>query len=350
MTNQEVVVRPQAYGIAAVVYLCYVVATTLDWPAWIPLTVATAGAGACLVTETSYAIIGPCVLSSMFLFSLRTERTAALMSAVTVAAVLLISVAVFDGETHFKVLTLPAVPWVALAAAIGQAARSKRAHHMLLEERLRRAEESRETEARRRVQEERLRIARELHDAVGHHVAVINVQAGAMSYLLGEDSGKAMESLGHIQRASESALEELRLAVGLLRQPDDAEPLEPAGGLARLGSLTDVLGVEVNCEVTGEPRPLPEAVDLTAFRVIQESLTNVTKHAPGSSATVSLSYRDGWLGVAVTNDGPPVMADGEGHGIAGMRERAATVGGLLTAGPRAEGGFQVLAELPAGTP
>ncbi|HYX62461.1 MAG TPA: histidine kinase, partial [Streptosporangiaceae bacterium] len=268
------------------------------------------------------------------------------------------------------------VPWTAVAAAIGQAVRAKQAHQAMLEERARRAEEGREHEARRRVQQERLRIARELHDAVGHQVALISVQAGAMGYLLDTDLAKARESLAHIQRASEAALEELRLTVGLLRQPGDHEPVEPAGGLGRLDELIvsfTATGLRVTCEVTGQARQLPEAVDLTAYRLIQESLTNTAKHAAGTSASIRLAFRPKTLALAVEDHGPPAGGSGaslatgsgaglvsgleagsgvgeEGHGIIGMRERAAALGGWLTAGPRAEGGFRVLAELPAPTP
>jgi signal transduction histidine kinase len=245
------------------------------------------------------------------------------------------------------------VPWTAVAAAIGQAVRAKRAHQAMLEERARRAEEGREQEARRRVQQERLRIARELHDAVGHHVALISVQAGAMGYLLDTDPAKARESLAHIQQASEAALEELRLTVGLLRQPGDYEPVEPVGGLGRLDELIasfQATGLPVTCEVTGRARQLPDAVDLTAYRLIQESLTNTAKHAAGACASIQLAFRPGMLGLSVVDNGPPPGDGGpgeEGHGIIGMRERAAALGGWLTAGPHAAGGFLVRAELPA---
>jgi signal transduction histidine kinase len=211
-------------------------------------------------------------------------------------------------------------------------------------------EKNREHEARLRVHSERLRIARDLHDAVGHQVALISVQAGAMGYLLDTDLTKARESLSHIQRASEAALEELRLTVGLLRQPGESEPTEPASGLSRLDELIGsfaATGLNVTCHVTGEARPLPEAVDLTAYRVIQESLTNTAKHAAGASASVRLAFRPGVLALAVEDDGPGASGNGhQGHGLIGMRERAAAVGGWVSAGPRGGGGFQVLAELP----
>src|SRR5260370_3136071 len=185
----------------------------------------------------------------------------------------------------------------------------------MLEERARRAEDGREQEARRRVQQERLRIARDLHDAVGHHVALISVQAGAMGYLLGTDLAKARESLAHIRRAGEGALGEVRVTVGLLRQPGDREPVEPAGGLGRLDELIvsfAATGLRVTCDVTGQVRQLPEAVDLTAYRLIQESLTNTAKHAAGTSASVRLAFRPGGLALAAGGGGAPRGVGGRG--------------------------------------
>jgi len=240
------------------------------------------------------------------------------------------------------------IPALAVVATAGQAVRVRRAQKAMLEE-------NREHDAWLRVHSERLRIARDLHDAVGHQVALISVQAGAMGYLLDTDPVKARESLAHIQQASEAALEELRLAVGLLRQPGDSEPTEPAGGLGRLDELIGsfaATGLNVTCNVTGQARPLPEAVDLTAYRVIQESLTNTAKHAAGASASVRLAFRPGMLALAVEDDGPGASGNDlignspVGHGLIGMRERAAAVGGWVSAGPRGGGGFQVLAELP----
>lgn len=348
--------QPAAVAIAVVVYVSFAVIPLLSWPSWLPVAVVTAGAVATLATGTTDTLVAPGVVAALFVFSLRSEKTAAITGSAVVVGVLLI--------THLAV-TIPAqpgppdlavVPWIVVAAAIGQAVRVKHAHQAMLEERARRAEEGREHEARRRVQEERLRIARELHDAVGHHVALISVQAGAMAYLLDSDLGKARESLAHIQQASESALEELRMTVGLLRQPGEREPVEPAGGLARLGELIDsfgATGLRVTCDVTGQVRPLPEAVDLTAYRVIQESLTNTAKHAAGAAASVRLAFGPAMLAVAVEDDGctgPGASANDEGHGIIGMRERAAALGGWLSAGPRPAGGFRVLAELPAPGP
>jgi signal transduction histidine kinase len=352
-THQPDALSPAGITIATVVYVSFAVIPIMRWPPWLAVAVTTTGAAASMAAGTPDSLIGPALVVSMFVFSLRSEKTPAITGTAAVIGVLLLGHLVFGLHAKTGWSDLAVVPWTAVAAAIGQAVRAKRAHQAMLEERARRAEEGREHEARRRIQEERLRIARELHDAVGHHVALISVQAGAMGYLLDTDLGKARESLAHIQRASESALEELRLTVGLLRQPGDREPTEPAGGLDRLDELIEsfaATGLRVSCDVTGQVRPLPEAVDLTAYRVIQESLTNTAKHAAGASAVVRLAFGPAVLALAVEDDGPLVAGDtegAEGHGIIGMRERAAALGGWLTAGSRRGGGFRVLAELPA---
>jgi len=352
-THQRAALSPAGIAIATVTYAGFAVIPVMRWPPWLAVAVTTAGAAALMAAGTPDALIGPAVVVSMFVFSLRSEKTPVIAGAAAVVGVLLLGHLVFSLHAKTGWSDLAVVPWTAVAAAVGQAVRARRAHQAMLEERARRAEEGREHQARRRIQQERLRIARELHDAVGHHVALISVQAGAMGYLLDTDLDKARESLAHIQRASESALEELRLTVGLLRQPGDIEPTEPAGGLGSLGELIDsfaATGLRVTCDVTGQVRQLPEAVDLTAYRMIQESLTNTAKHAAGASAAIRLAFQPGVLALAVEDDGPFIAGDAEvveGHGIIGMRERAAALGGWLTAGPQSGGGFRVLAELPA---
>jgi signal transduction histidine kinase len=366
MQHQRAAMSATAIIIATAVYLGFAAAGILRWPPWLLVALATAGAAGLMASRTPDFLLGPALVIGTFAFSLRSERVPVMTVGATAIAVLLVSHVAFSMGAKSGWTDLAAVPWIAMAAAVGQAVRAKQAHQAMLEERARRAEQGREDEARRRVQEERLRIARELHDAVGHHVALISVQAGAMGYLLDTDPDKARESLAHIQHASESALEELRLTVGLLRQPGDSEPTEPPGGLGRLGELIDsfaATGLQVSCDVSGQVRRLPEAVDLTAYRVIQESLTNAAKHAAGASAWVRLAFRPGILALAIEDNGPRAsgqesteqestepenteLENMEGHGIIGMRERAAALGGWLSAGPRGSGGFRVLAELP----
>jgi signal transduction histidine kinase len=215
---------------------------------------------------------------------------------------------------------------------------------------------TRAEEERRRASEERLRVARELHDVLAHNISLINVQAGVALHLMDEQPEQARTALTAIKQASKDALGELRSVLGVLRQPDDEAPLDPAPTMARLDTLLDqarAAGLDVRVDVEGAPRPLPSPVDLAAFRIVQEALTNVTKHAGPAAATVHVRYGDDELVVAVDDDGPqtgtPVApAHGTGSGLVGMRERAAALGGDVVAGPRAGGGFHVLATLPIG--
>jgi signal transduction histidine kinase len=210
-----------------------------------------------------------------------------------------------------------------------------------------------EEEARRRAGEERLRIARELHDALGHHLSLISLQSGVALHLNKELPEQARNSLAAIKQASKEALAELRSVLDILRQ--EAEPAErsPTWTLARLEDLVSqaaAAGLVVETRTDGEARPLPFAVDVAAFRIVQEALTNVTRHAGPATATVRVSYGDRDLSVQVDDDGrgrsPQGKAPGGGKGIVGMRERVAALGGELQAGPRPGGGFRVRARLP----
>ncbi|MEU6661460.1 sensor histidine kinase [Streptomyces sp. NPDC046821] len=251
--------------------------------------------------------------------------------------------------------------WTGMAAAAGDAVRSRRAFVDAIRERAERAERTREEEARRRVAEERLRIARDLHDVVAHHIALVNVQAGVAAHVMDKRPDQAKEALAHVREASRSALGELRATVGLLRQSGDPEaPTEPAPGLGCLEDLVATfrnagLPVEVACaeRATG----LPAAVDLAAYRIIQEALTNVRKHAGADArAEVSVILVGPNIEVTVLDNGPGTedgrpgagqpVPDSGGHGLLGMRERVAAVGGSCTAGPRYGGGFRVHAILP----
>jgi signal transduction histidine kinase len=204
------------------------------------------------------------------------------------------------------------------------------------------AERNREQEARHRVAEERLRIARDLHDVVAHHLALANAQAGTAAYLSRTRPDQVDRILADLTATTSSALRELKATVGVLRHPDDSgSPLEPAPGLRQLPELTAAFasaGLDVEVTVDGRQEPLSPDVDLTAFRIVQEALTNVTKHATTNTAHVRLSYGDHRLTVTVTN--PP------GFGLVGMRERAHAAGGHFHAGPDPAGAFTVTTELP----
>jgi signal transduction histidine kinase len=235
--------------------------------------------------------------------------------------------------------------WLVVALVVAEAVRIRR-------ERVQEAARTRAEEDRRRAGEERLRIARELHDVLAHNISLINVQAGVALHLMDEQPGQSRTALVAIKQASGDALRELRSVLDVFRQGVDA-PRTPTSGLDSLDGLVANAagaGLEVRTRVEGTPRPLPAGVDLAAFRIVQEALTNVTRHAGPATATVLVAYGDGDLTVQVDDDGPgdgaPGATPGGGNGIRGMRERAAALGGDLTAGPRPGGGFRVSAHLP----
>ncbi len=202
----------------------------------------------------------------------------------------------------------------------------------------------------RRAGEERLRIAQELHDVVAHHISLINVQASTALHLVDRQPEQAGPALSAIKDASKEALVELRSIVGILRQTDESAPRQPVAGLERLDHLitrTTRAGLEVHTIVHGDPRPLPTGLDRAAFRIIQESLTNVVRHAQASSATVRIQYGEEWLVLQVDDDGSSLTgAPREGNGIIGMRERATALGGTLTTTRTPTGGLRIVAQLP----
>jgi signal transduction histidine kinase len=213
---------------------------------------------------------------------------------------------------------------------------------------------SREDAARRLAYEERLRIAREVHDIVGHGLAVINMQAGVALHVVDRRPEQARVALAAIKETSKDALDELRATLAVFRRPEESDgETRPAPGLRQVGSVVTAMaesGLPVRMEVTGRTVDLPAAVDLAAYRIVQESLTNVVRHAGPATATVRVRYEPDDVVVEITDDGRARVNGAVrtgGQGIAGMRERAAAVQGTLEAGPRPEGGFRVLARLPS---
>lgn len=223
---------------------------------------------------------------------------------------------------------------------------------------------SRQEELRRRASEERMRIARDLHDVVAHNISVINVQANTALHLMDRQPDRARSALTTINDVSKQALVELRSVLGVLRGVDESAPRSPSPGLARLGDLVETAaaaGLAVRIEELGPPDPLPADVDIAAYRIVQEALTNSARHSGGATAMVRVACRDDTLVVEVGDDGavrsagrPPGHASssgngsgsGAGSGIAGMTERATALGGTLEAGSRPGGGFVVRARLP----
>ncbi|MFG2550362.1 sensor histidine kinase [Streptomyces sp. NPDC048581] len=232
--------------------------------------------------------------------------------------------------------------WVAAILAVSELAKTRREQWV-------REGAERAQAARRRADEERLRIARELHDVLAHSISVINVQAGVGLALLDSDPEQARTALTTIKAKSKEALGEVRQVLDTLRTPGDA-PRTPAPGLDRLPELVrEAASAGLTVEVEGEAPRLAPGTDLAAFRIVQEALTNVVRHSGSRHARVHLDHDDGaTLRLRIDDDGPAGGADagGSGNGLAGMRERAAALGGTIEAGPRADGGFRVLAVLP----
>ncbi|MEU9455439.1 sensor histidine kinase [Streptomyces sp. NPDC048277] len=250
--------------------------------------------------------------------------------------------------------TIGPAAWLLLPVFAGNAVRLQSAYLEAVQARAEYAERGREEEARHRVAEERMRIARELHDVVAHHLALANAQAGTAAHLSRTHPDQVHAILGDLAGTTASALRELKATVGLLRATDDPDlPLAPSPGLAQLPELTEACesaGLTVHVSVEGTPRPLTAGVDLTAYRIVQEALTNVTKHASAEAAYVRIGWTRDRLTLTVTDDGtataPASPTPGHGFGLIGMRERAQSVGGAFAAGHRDGGGFEVTTQLP----
>jgi signal transduction histidine kinase len=385
-----------AAGIALAAFSCASLALRRRYP-WAVL-VFTCALSAVFITLRPADGRVPVILAAavaLYTVAARTDRSTTWTTGLPACVGLTALAMVLGCGPWYGQANLAVFAWTGMAAAAGDAVRSRRAYVAAVEERALRAEQTREEEAKRRVAEERMRIARELHDVVAHHIALVNVQAGVAAHVMDNRPDQAKQALAHVREASRSALQELRATVGLLRQYGEPEaPREPAPGLALLDQLLDGFqraGLHVTVDddegagADGDPdAPLPASVDLTAYRVIQESLTNVQKHAgPGADAVVRIRREPGVLEVVVDDDGAPGTAasllpartlprpgrsadspvppgvpcpadppDGTtgGHGLLGMHERAGALGGMCRAGARPGGGFRVWVRLPLTAP
>ncbi|MFF5448845.1 sensor histidine kinase [Streptomyces sp. NPDC012888] len=262
------------------------------------------------------------------------------------------------GETVFAIVMLMVM--FALAWVLGDSVRTRRAYYAQLVERNQRLEKERAAQAQVAVAAERARIARELHDVVAHNVSVMVVQADGAAYVLDSSPELAKEALQTISGTGRQALAEMRRLLGVLRtgEPQESEDYVPQPDVEQIEVLVEQVraaGLAVDFQVEGTPRQLPTGVELTAYRIVQEALTNTRKHGgPDASASVRLVYFDDGLGLLVEDDGRGAAhelyedggADGAGHGLIGMRERVGMVGGTLDAGPRPGGGFRISALLP----
>ncbi|WP_460349071.1 sensor histidine kinase [Actinoallomurus acanthiterrae] len=324
----------------------------------VPVTVLGFATGVCVaLTATGYDISAPAVAVLIATYTVAAHRglaTSLPAGAATLMAfiVMLISLGADFWPTVTNAILFIGVWW------LGRSLRLRRAYLDELEARARRLERAREADSRAARTEERSRIARELHDVVAHHVSVMTVQAGAARRILERDPDAVRDALTTIEQMGRTALGEMRRVVGVLRT--EAEPvrgeLSPQPGVSDVGELVDHLretGMQVQLWIEGESRSLSPGVDLAAFRLIQEALTNTLKHAgPQARAWVRIHFTDRHLTVEVEDDGRGLAAGlgqsngSRGHGLVGMRERVALYGGDLRIGPRSGGGFEVRARFP----
>jgi signal transduction histidine kinase len=260
----------------------------------------------------------------------------------TVGVVEVVAITMFD-----------ALPFL-LAWPLGAMMRRLREYRAVLEERNRQLDQQREANARRAVLEERVRIARELHDVVAHHVSVMGVQAGVARRLCDRDPAEAVAAIGSVETASRQAIADLQQLVGVLRRREDGDDLAPQPSLQRLPELVEQMrraGLPVELTVQGRQGPLPAGVELSAYRIIQEALTNTLKHAGPAQAGVTVRYGNGSVELEVVDDGQgpaPGRPRTGSKGLVGMRERVSLYGGRLDAGARPGGGFRVHAVLRSG--
>jgi len=316
-----------------------------------PLSVLAVVLPASIATQFVVGVLPPFALGlALYTVASHTERRVALRAgAVTLVALvaLLLVRSGFDArESVVHLIIFAAATWI-----LGDNVRTKRAYYRELEERAERLEREREENIRRAAAEEQERIARELHDVIAHSVSVMVVQAAAANDVFERQPERAREALRSIEESGRSALTELRRLLGIVRTHERGR-LEPQPGLAALEELIEQVratGLEVGLELEGELGELPSGVDLSAYRIVQEALTNTLKHARASRARVQIARRGQELAIDVSDNGSgPAEAAGNGHGLIGMRERVALLGGELEAGAQAGGGFAVRVRLPIG--
>jgi signal transduction histidine kinase len=288
------------------------------------------------------------VLTSAFLMGMlpdRSQSVSGLAIGVGAAAIVVHNDPDQGWGDFFFISLLFTIVWLA-----GNALGAKLTQYRQAEERAARLEREREERARAAVAEERARIARELHDVVGHSVSVMTVQASGVRRLLRPDQEREREALLIVEQTGREALAEMRRLVDVLRRPEESPALAPQPSLQHLDKLLDQVresGLDVELKVEGDVAKLPASVDLAAYRLVQEGLTNTLKHAQAHRAEVLVRYGNGEVELVVADDGNGTGGgDGGGHGLVGLRERIAVAGGELDAGPRAGGGFQVRARLP----
>jgi signal transduction histidine kinase len=357
---------PQAEGtmpawLAIVSALCMgaLVAVRRRWP--IPVLVAVAGV--LLVGQafgTSLDFGGFALLIAVYTVATEMPRRTSLVVLAALPAYLVVAVLVFDSAHPSPASTVvanlvTAIAIYATAWLLGDSLRKRRMRTAALEARAERLERDQAEAARVAVQNERAVMARELHDVIAHNVSVMIIQAAAARRVIDDDPAEARAALESIEATGREAFVEMRRLLGLLRSDDGPAPLAPQPGLANLGQLianARSAGVVAELSIAGDPRPLAPGIDLAAYRIVQEAITNTIKHAAPTRATIRLTYGPAEIVVDIRDLGGRAAAApiGVGHGLVGMEERVRIYGGEFRAGPSPEGGFAIHARIPTGDP
>jgi signal transduction histidine kinase len=339
---------PLALFIAFVLLQTLPLAVRRYWPRAVFAITFGAALGNALLTDSPALPVG--VVVALYTVAAHCDRKTSLRAALATGLVLLPSIVISPRGGDGGPLILPAAALLAIAWILGDNHRTRRAYLREVVDKAERLEREREENARRAAAEEQARIARELHDVIAHNVSVMVVQAAAAGDVFDSQPDKAREALASIEHTGREALTELRRLLGAVRTQDGTKVPQP--GLGRLPTLIDQVraaGLRVDLTTEGNERQLPVGIDLSAYRIVQEALTNTLKHAHASRAQVVLRYADDELAIDVTDDGRGPTSNGDqGQGLIGMRERVSLYDGDLTAGPRPEGGFAVAARFPLG--
>jgi signal transduction histidine kinase len=311
-----------------------------------------------LIPDDDPGVLRVAAIVALYTVASTSGRRTAWTSGVATAAALYVTAALTSPGPWYDGENLELIAWTGVATAAGDAVKSRRAYNLArqerataLRDRAERAEHALEEEARRQVIEERMRIARELHDVVAHHIAVINVQAGVASHLLRDNPAGAEEALTYVRRGAASVLDELSSILSVIRQSDEVtsatDPLPTLDDVQRLVADFAKVGLEIEWHTAGARRPLAPAVGLAAYRIIQESLTNAHRYGCHHRASLRLTYERDALRIEILNDidADRPVGTRRGHGTVGMRERVAAAGGTIEIGPTAGGQFRVHARL-----
>lgn len=336
------------YALAASAFLPLAFRRSVPWLA-LSLSAMAAIAYELLPMPPAFVTLGP-MIALYTLAANSSRRRTGLIALLVAGIVLAVPVSAFSGDIRWVADSVSTFVMLAAAALLGEAERNRRRYIAEVEQRAIDAERTREEEALRRVDEERIRIAREVHDIVAHSLSIVTVQAGAASTLIKTDPDRASESIEHVRTTAKQALAELRSMLDVLRTGEGDAPLAPAADLTRIEALVAPVreaGLAVELSVAGDLAAVPAYASVSAYRIVQEALTNVVRHAHATRARVGIEVLPEVLRLRIDDNGSADAGDlSGGHGIEGMRERVEALGGAFGIGPTGDGGLAVSASIP----